>query len=303
MNKKEYLNEENYEKSKKKITTIAIIVLVVGILIGGSLIATGLIKQGKINSQYSEESKLAKAEELEREKQKITEELESEKQNLTSAKANLQDKIKPIEDQIKKLEREPFTGFNDAYYAREDKIDELEESIKPDKKTIGVIDDALDESFDHCGFYEAKNNEYTSKYCSLKTQLSVKKSEISNLDNEFSDFQKNFDSHDNIPFYMFGAFIIIASSMFSFSIFMFAKRRELIAFSAQQVMPVAQEGIEKMAPTIGSAMGTMGKELAKGMKEGLETMTPAIGNAMGTVGKEIAKGIKEGLNEADNKNE
>ena len=100
---------------------------------------------------------------------------------------------------------------------------------------------------------------------------------------------------------MFGSFIIIASGMISFSVYMISKRRELLAFSAQQVMPVAQEGIEKMAPTIGSAVGTMGKELAKGMKEGLETMTPAIGNAMGTMGKEIAKGIKEGLKEADNK--
>ena len=39
-------------------------------------------------------------------------------------------------------------------------------------------------------------------------------------------------------------------------------------------MPVAQEGIEKMSPT--------------------------IGNAAGTIGKSIAKGIKEGINEADN---
>jgi len=49
-----------------------------------------------------------------------------------------------------------------------------------------------------------------------------------------------------------------------------AHRREIMAYTTQQVMPVAQEGIEKMAPTIGHAAG------------------------------EIAKGIKQGLNEADN---
>lgn len=50
-------------------------------------------------------------------------------------------------------------------------------------------------------------------------------------------------------------------------------RREIKAYTTQQVMPIAQEGINKMAPTVGNAA------------------------------KEIAKGIKEGINEADNKNE
>lgn len=302
MEKKEFLDEENYQRSKKKIANIALLILIVGILLGGSLIIVGLVKQDKINDQYSEESKLVKAEQLELEKQNLIEELDNEKQNLISSKTTLKDKIKPIEDQIKKLQREPFTGFNDAYYEREDKIDELEESIKSDKQSISVIDDALDESFDHCSFYEAKNNVYTSKYCSLKKQVEQKKSEIAGLEYEFSDSKKKSESHANIPFYMFGSFIIIASGMISLSVYMISKRREIIAFSAQQVMPVAQEGIEKMAPTIGSAVGTMGKELAKGMKEGLETITPAIGNAMGTMGKEIAKGIKEGLKEANNTN-
>ena len=58
--------------------------------------------------------------------------------------------------------------------------------------------------------------------------------------------------------------------------FLIGNRREITAYTTQQVMPIAQEGIEKMAPT--------------------------VGNAMGTIGKELAKGIKEGINEADNKN-
>lgn len=48
-----------------------------------------------------------------------------------------------------------------------------------------------------------------------------------------------------------------------------AHRREIAAYTTQQVMPVAQEGIQKMAPTVGNAMGTIGKELAKGIKEGI----------------------------------
>ena len=57
MENKKYLTEENYESGKKKIKTIALIILIVGVLIGGSLIVTGLVKQGQTNSQYSEESK------------------------------------------------------------------------------------------------------------------------------------------------------------------------------------------------------------------------------------------------------
>lgn len=54
--------------------------------------------------------------------------------------------------------------------------------------------------------------------------------------------------------------------MFPLIIFTVAFKREMTAFSAQQVMPVAQEGVEKMAPTVGKAAG----EIAKGVKEGLK---------------------------------
>ena len=52
--------------------------------------------------------------------------------------------------------------------------------------------------------------------------------------------------------------------------FVIGNRREIMAYTTQQVMPVAQEGIEKMAPTIGNATGTIAKSIAKGIKEGLK---------------------------------
>ena len=48
--------------------------------------------------------------------------------------------------------------------------------------------------------------------------------------------------------------------------FLIGNRREIVAYTTQQVMPVAKEGIEEMAPTIGNAMG----EIAKGIKKGLK---------------------------------
>lgn len=248
MENKKYLTEENYERGKKKIKTIALVILVVGILIGGCLIATGLMKQGKVNSKYSEESK-----------ETISQQLETEKQSLVSKKAELEAKIEPVETQVKKLEREQtnvfkYGGFSDRYYEIEDEIEELEKSITTDKNSISVIDKALDESFAHCKFDEAKNNTYTSKYCSLKLQL-----------DDLTDFNKEIDSFGSIPLYVIGGFIIIVTCMIAGSIYMFSKRREIAAFTTQQVMPVAKEGIDEMAPTIGNAVG----EIAKGIKKGL----------------------------------
>lgn len=35
-------------------------------------------------------------------------------------------------------------------------------------------------------------------------------------------------------------------------------------------MPLTKEGIEKMAPTVGNAVGSIGKEIAKGIAEGIK---------------------------------
>lgn len=59
----------------------------------------------------------------------------------------------------------------------------------------------------------------------------------------------------------FGLFVTGIGGM----IMLIAHRREITAFTTQQVMPVAKEGINEMAPTIGNAAG----EIAKGIKKGL----------------------------------
>ena len=125
MEKKEILTEENYLKGKKKIKSIALIVLTIGLLLGGSLIITGIVKQNSVNEKYSEKNKAKELQQLESEKQQLSNQVEEEKQNLIKSKEDLEAKIKPIEDEIKSLDRVTFTGFDDAYYARKDKITEL----------------------------------------------------------------------------------------------------------------------------------------------------------------------------------
>lgn len=219
MEKKEYLNEENYQKNKKKISVLALIVLIIGLLIGVILIAIGVTRQNEVNSEYSEENK-----------NNLSEQLSKEKIKLETKKASLE--AKGIE----------FDSF--AKYTDEEVYD------------LFVITNVLDPSFDYCHFDEYKNNSLTSEYCSLKNQL----------EDASDNFNKSLDNQKYIPFYIFSAFIIIATLMISGFIYTITKRREIMAFSVQQTMPIAKEGIEKMAPTIGNAAGV----IAKGIKDGLK---------------------------------
>lgn len=285
MDKKEYLSEETYQKNKKKITKIAIVVLIVGVLIGGILIVAGLIKQMRVNSQYSEESKESLQEKIAIERQNLeakkveleterTNALAVEKQNLESKKADLEakgikyDVFAKYDDgesyDLKIITKALDPSFDNCAFdeyknnALTTKYCSISNNTDEYSKSLSVINKALDSSFDYCAFDECKNNSLTSTYCSYTQQL-----------DDFKDFNRKFESYDSIPFYMFGAFVIIASSMIAGFIYMFAKRREIVAFTTQQVMSVAKESIDAMAPTIGGAAGTIGKELAKGIKEGI----------------------------------
>jgi len=237
MKKFKYLNEETYQKGKGKISIISLVILFLGISLGGGLITLGIISNNEIKSNYSEESRA-----------KLLSQLNEEKQKLEDKKEELQSKG---------IIYNSSTSYDDG------------ESYE-----LKIITNALDPSFDYCAFDEYKNNVSTTKYCSLKKQ-------ISDID---SKFNKNFELSKNTPLFMLGAFIIIASLMFSASFYVALKRREILAFTAQQVMPVAQEGLEKMAPTIGDIT-----------EKGMEKMTPVIGK----MAKEITKGIKEGLEDKE----
>ena len=124
---------------------------------------------------------------------------------------------------------------------------------------LKIITKALDPSFDNCHFTEYKNNPITKEYCSMKNSIG------------------EFASTSSI---MFGVFIRIATLMISSFIFIVAKRRHILAFETQQVMPVVKEGIDDITPTAAKIGASIAKEMAP---------------VYGEVAKEISKGIKEGL--------
>ena len=196
MENKELLSEEKYQNTKGKISKVAFIIIGIGVLIGLSLIGTGIYKNAKISERYSEKN-IAKVEK----------QIEEEKANLVARQKELADKGVTYD-------RSADYTDGDAYEYK-------------------IIYNVLDPSFDRCSFDEYSENKVTKKYCALQKELD----EISN------DFNKSFDSHDSVPFFIFGVFVIIASCMIGGFVFTISKRREMLAFSMQQVMPVAQEGL------------------------------------------------------------
>lgn len=290
--KKEFLTEENYERGKKKLRMIAIIVLMVGLLGGGSLITIGILKQNKTNSNYSEESI-----------KKLQNDIAIEKISLETKKTELEGK----RDEALKVEKQNLESKKQELTTKGVKYNNFAKYDEGDSYDLKVITNVLDPSFNYCAFDEYEDNSITKEYCLLSNGRDEDSKNISIIDMALSndcirggednvytshycslvneldsktDFNKEFDSFDSIPFYMLGAFVIVASCMVAGSIYMTTKHREILAFQAQQVMPIAQEGMEKMAPTIGKTGASIAKEMAP---------------AYGEIAKEISKGIKDGL--------
>lgn len=216
MEKKELLNEDNYEKTKKKITTISLIILIVALLIGSTLIALGIIKTN-------------------------TSKKDAEKVN--------QERYNASEQRLKEIASEK-ESLNLQYNAKKQECDSLDMRAK----------------------------DWYSKVNQCHRDASAISSKITNLESEEFKLNNNYDkveAKNYIPLSVFGGVIIFIGGMISLSIYLIAKKRDISAFAIQQSMPLAQETIEKMAPTVGNAAGTVGKGIAKGItsgiKEGLKT--------------------------------
>lgn len=191
-----YLNEERYQRGKKKLVLISLIILILGIILGSGLILMGIEKKNVVKMESQ-----TRLTEIEKEKSELNAQITT-----------------------KNYECDSLNMMDPNWYSDVNKCNS--ESMELTKK----LNDLKSEEFD----------------------------------------LKNNDGEAFILLCVLGGMIILAGCGISFGIFMFTKRREIMAFSAQQVMPVAKEGIEKMAPTVGNAVGSIGKELAKGISEGIK---------------------------------
>ena len=199
-----YLNEENYKKGVKKLKTIALVILLIGLFCGLSLILIGVVKTISGNNPLDKPGS-----------GEMTEE-------------EIKAKIELINDELallKAQKNQEFdeNGFSEQYYKLQNQIDKKQEEIR-----------------------------------NLKSQI----------ESDMFKLSKNiFGKVIYAPLYIFGIIIIGEALFISGIIFFIAHRREITAFTTQQVMPVAKEGIEQMSPTIGKAAG----KIAKGIKEGLDS--------------------------------
>lgn len=235
MNDGKYLSEENYQKIKKKLLRISLVILIIGSLIGFSLIGIGLIKTNEIKKQNEQV-----VHQIEQSYQARTvEEIQSDIDTIQNQIDILKTEISNLEIEQSKIFRDD--GFSDSYYDKD-----LE--IKSKKSEKAKLQDKLDS-------YEDELWKVQSGYNNTEIKLKISQNTISTA--------------KYVPLYVIGGFIIIASCVIAFSIYMFAKRREISAFTVQQVMSIAQEGIDKMTPTIANAKGTIAKNISKGIKEGL----------------------------------
>lgn len=232
MEKKELLTEENYEKSKKKVTIIAIVVLLVGLALGLFLIGLGVSKQNaakrenETNYKLAQEAAQSKAAEAEKRLEEIKKEID-----------DYNTQINALHEQKDALNMSDPNWFaQTSKYQRE--ISDL------DKKVAQLNTEK----------FKLENSNYTAEY-----------DEIS-----LSRF---------VPFYFFGGFIIVVFGGIALSIYFFAKGRDIAAFTMQQTMPLVQESIDKMTPTIANSTGTIA----------------------GSVAKSVTKGIKDGLKDEEEK--
>lgn len=229
MKNKKYLTEENYEKGKKVILKIAIAVLIIGIVIGVSLIVAGILKINSASESISDNTIV-------------------EEDTMTEEEINL--KITEIDNQISEINQ----NIN---------------SLKAEKNQ------------------EFMANGFSEKYYEIDSEIESQNKKVSELNQEkfklesekqFADNDLSFDFDENKPeklaskgygamMIMGGVMALIFTAIISGKLFMIYKRREILAFTAQQVIPVAQEGIDEIAPTIGNVAKEISKGIASGKKD------------------------------------
>lgn len=237
----EYLSEEKYNKTQKKVKILSLLILIVGLIIGIGLIITGVVLSNKSNSI---KVNLKESQSTDSVNSRSVEEIEADINSIKPKINSMESEINILRAKLVQIQM--TDGNSEDYYSKQKEVEEKEKEL-------------LD----------------------LKSKLSQYQNELKGAND--SDFNNGLDTVEDIfntassrvtktkyyGFYMVGAFIIVISIIGSVSLYLFAKRREIIAFKTQQVMPIAKEVIGEISPTLGSAAGEVARGITKGIKDGL----------------------------------
>lgn len=253
MEKKEYLTEENYEKGKKTLAKIIKIVLTVGLSISLLLIISGIIiiatsgnkendKETTTTTTTTYSSKVRSEAEINADITARTTKINELKKGLPSLKAQ------------KDNEFRNSRGFTEKYYELEQKISDLEDEISKLESEKRAFE------------RELSNRESDLEYEKNKQEFEEEFNSIGNDIEPEGLFKKGIGG----MLIAIGFGLIPPTLLISGMLFLIYKKREITIFTTQQTMPIAQEGIEKLAPTIGDAAGSIAEGITKGIKKGKE---------------------------------
>lgn len=162
---------------------------------------------------------------------------------------------------------------NEAKRAKEQRYNEAQERLVEIAKEKEELNTQIEEKSYECDSMDKFSSNWfaeSSKCNHEEFALRGKLADLEMEENELQTIEKGGIIHSaNFVFYFIGAFVILSSLMLAFSVYSVSMRREVIAFTTQQVMPVAQEGIEKMTPTVSNSVGEIAKSIASGIKAGI----------------------------------
>lgn len=265
MENKKYLNEEKYQQIEKKMLKLSKVFLIVGVCLAVVIILAGVIYTNKKQSSIINEiEKVDYVADAENEIKQLKSQLKEKYPKLTEEEEKLTTKKNALIDKGVKQSIDYNNGESYDLY---------------------ILDTVLNPGYNSCWNDEFSKNTLSKEYCVLRNDVEDIEDKIESKEKYISsgraenetkeknqrleqelEWEKSNDKFSIIPFIIFAIQGFMIPGMVSLMLFISAKRRNIMAFSAQQVMPVAQEGIEKMAPTVGAAA----KEIAKGIKEGLK---------------------------------
>ena len=226
-NKSEYLNEERYQKTSKKLFIIGIIIILLGIM-GFIIVFVPKVVNGTRNNK------------------------EQLQQDLNRLKPSLEKRYQELKS----------NGVNESWdYKNKDGYE------------MYLINIAMDPTYEKCEYSSGySDNETTREYCKIKADL--------------YDANNSF-ANGRIMFSLVPALMLLMPCLaIGGGLIMTSKRRNIAAYYVQQTMPVASEGIEKIAPSIGKAGASVVKEMAPVYRD---------------IAKEVGKGLKEGMKDEEEK--
>lgn len=252
MEKQEFLSEENYHRMNKKVKKIALGIFLAGLIIGLSLIVTGVVQQNQAQREYVQKVQEAKAEQEQKRQEaeaKKQEQKKAKEDNLAKNEAEKADL--EAQKSAKKAECDALKMSDDDYFTKRKKC--MDEQAEIDQKLMNL-------DLDEVVFGGEE----------LTVDFEVPEMDTASVKEDFnSKSSLMFNSFSSIGFFMIGGFVILASGMISLVIWIISKRRAIRAYAVQQTLPVTQEVVEKVTPTVSKAAGDVAQSVAGGIAKGI----------------------------------